>query len=417
MQYSNLSPDQKQAIDRLYQAMMQHKRTILQVSTMAPKLLGKPQQADVAAGSQDLPLVPHVQKLNAQVEQLQQQLQTLRQNADYTRELYETSTSHAFMFAQWPTEAVAVRRGVTSSKPKITMDKDTQNTLRELLDRQLSHVDRVERMPSPYLWQTLEDMEQRIRALKGQMESLNTALESSTQISPESSDVITILRMQDQAIWKIASALAAVDAEVNQVRHEYRLFERGTNVIDEADQEERQHQQYLDHKLREQMVKSLPAAGTPKPGAPSPGGGMFGSAPAPSSGLFGAPSPAPGAFSFSAPAPSSSGLFGSNPAPAPSGSLFGLGPAPAPSGGLFGSTPAPAPGGSSLFGSNPASAPAFGAAPAPSTGGFSFGGSTPALGAFGATPAPAPAFGGFASASSTPSTPKAKNKSRSTRRR
>ncbi len=52
MPYSAFPPDQKRAIEMLHQAMMQHKRTILQVSTMAPKLLEIPstttnqQQAD-----------------------------------------------------------------------------------------------------------------------------------------------------------------------------------------------------------------------------------------------------------------------------------------------------------------------------------------------------------------------------------
>lgn len=411
MQYSALPADQKQAIDRLYQAMMQHKRTILQVSSMAPKLLDKPQQADVAAGTQELPLVPHVQKLTSQVEQLQQKLKTLRQNVEYTKNLYETSTAQALMFAQWPTEAVAQRRGVSLTKAKTTLDKDTQVKLRELMDRQMAHVDRVERMPSPYLWQVLEEMEQRIHSLKGQMESLNQALENSKRIPPESANVVTIIRMQEQAIWKVATAMAVVHSQVDKLRFDYRLYEKGTNVLELADQEELQFQRDLDHKLREQMVQSLPAAGAPKPGAPAPGGSIFGAAPAPSGGLFGAPSPAPGAF----------GAFGTSPAPA-SGGLFGSTPAPASSGGLFGSTPAPAPSGS-LFGSNPAPAPAFGApAPAPSTGGLGFGSTpAPATGSFGTTtpPTPAPAFGGFASAptSASASTPKAKNKSRSTRRR
>jgi outer membrane murein-binding lipoprotein Lpp len=382
----------------------------LQVSSMAPKLLDKPQQADVAAGTQELPLVPHVQKLTSQVEQLQQQLKTLRQNVEYTKNLYETSTTQAFMFAQWPIEAVAVRRGIPLTKATTTMDKETQVKLRELMDRQMAHVDRVERMPSPYLWQVLEEMEQRIHNLKGQMESLNRALENSKQIPPESANVVTIIRMQEQAIWKVATSMAAVHSQVDQLRNDYRLYEKGTNVLELADQEERQFQQALDHKMREQMVKSLPAAGAPRPGAPAPGGSLYGSAPAPSGGLFGAPSPAPGGFGF-----------GNSPAPTPGG-LFGSTPAPAPPGGIFGSTPAPAPGGS-LFGSNPAPAPAFGApAPAPATGGFAFGNTPPAApapGGFGSTPpAPASAFGGFASApSASVSTPKTKNKSRSTRRR
>ncbi len=415
MQYSALSQDQKQGVDRLYQAMMQHKRTVLQVSTMAPKLLENPQQADVAAGTQDLPLALYVQQLESQVETLHEQLQTLGQNVEYTKNLYETSTSQAIVYAQWPTELVAIRRGVPVTKPKNAMDRDIEVKLRDALDRANIHVDRVERMPSPYLWQVLEEMEQRVGNLKGQMESLSKALESSKQIPAESANIVTIIRMQDQAIWKIAAVLASVHSQVDQARNEYKLHEKVSNVLESADQEELQRQLYLDHKLREQMIKSLPS-GQSQPSVQTPGGSLFGSTPAPtpsSSGLFGPSSPAPGGFGF-----------GSSPAPA-SGGLFSLSSAPAPSGSLFGSTPAaPSPGGS-LFGSNPAPAPAFGTpAPAPSTSSFGIT-STPSSGGslFGASPAPAssapPAFGGFASTgtSSTASTPKSKNKSRGTRRR
>jgi nuclear pore complex protein Nup98-Nup96 len=82
--------------------------------------------------------------------------------------------------------------------------------------------------------------------------------------------------------------------------------------------------------------------------APAPSTGLFGSAPAPSTsgGLFGGSTPAPatgGLFgSTPTPATTSGGLFGgssfsSTTAPTPSGGLFGSA-APAPSGGLFGAS-------------------------------------------------------------------------------
>ena len=460
--YSALPADQKMAIDRLYQSMMQHKRAVLQTSSMAPKMLSKPQQADIAGGTQELPLESNVIKLTSQVEQLQDQINALRHGVEYTQTLYESSTSQAFMFAQWPTEAVAARRGVPLEKPRNTMDKEMQIKLRQILDKEMAHVDRVERMPSPYLWQVLEQMEQRLFQFQGQMESLKQALQNSKKVNSEDVNLLNILRVQDRAIWQIATALANAHGHVDQLRANYRHYEKGTNVLDAADQEERQRQLYLDHKLSEQMVKSMPSAsarpgappapsstlfgsgpapstsglfGAPAPsgglfGAPAPSGGLFGApapapsgglfgapAPAPSGGLFGAPAPAPTGGLFGTPAPSSGGFgLGTTPASAPSGGLFGSTPAPAPSTGLFGATtPSPAPVGGGLFGSTTqAPAPFGGAAPTPAGGGgFSFGGAS--------ATAPAPAFGGFGSGassqSSTTSTPKAKNKSRSTRRR
>jgi len=107
--------------------------------------------------------------------------------------------------------------------------------------------------------------------------------------------------------------------------------------------------------------------------------------PAPSTGLFGSAQPSS--------SPSSSGsLFGSSSSPAPSSTgYFGsAAPAPStPSGGLFGSAPAP---GSGLFGSASGTTSLFGSASSPGGGlfGGSSSSSTASGGLFGATPAPSP---------------------------
>lgn len=420
LQYSALPPDQKQAIDRLYQGMMQHKRTLLQASSMAPKLLGKHQQADMAAGTQELPLASNIQKLSTQVGHLQDQIQTLRKRVDETEGLCETSMSQTYWYAKWPTEAIAARRGVQIEKSTSAVDSKTHLKLQEVIDKEMAHVDRVELIPSPYLWQVLEDMERRIQTLKGSIGSLHKGLQSAKSVNSEKITVLDIVNSQENAIIRIANSLAIVHEQVERLRADYRQREKGTNVLDAADQKERQHQQYVDQKLSEQMVKAMPT--NPGPPAPS-GGGLFGSTPAPAGGLFGsAPAPSGGLFG-SSPAPSSGAFgFGSTPAPAASGGLFGSTPAPS-SAGLFGSTPAPAPAPGAIFGASttPASAPSGGLFGAPST-------TTPAsstfgapAGAFGGATTPALAtFGGFATTpapSSSSSTPKSKNKSRGTRRR
>jgi hypothetical protein len=403
MKYSELPPDQKQAIDRLQQAMMQHKRTVLQVSTMAPKLLDKnTQQADAAAG-QDVRLGTTVRHLSMQVQQLQKMLESLREGTDYTKALYERSTTQAYMFARWPTEAVAKRRGANLTKPKAeSADADMQAKLQALLDQEMVHVDRVERMPSPYLWQVLEEVEQRLVGLKQQMEYFKKALDQSKQIKTDDVNVIDIVKQHEMVIAKIANGIVIVHGRVDELRHAYDHYEKGTNVLKEADRREVERKRQLDDKLMMQMVKSLPAQRAPATSAQTSGGGLFATTPA----------PAPGGLFATTPAPSSGGLFGSS-SPAPS--LFGATPAPA-----FGSsTPAP-----SLFGATPAPAPApagggFFGTPAPaSAGGGLFGSTAPAPAPFGA-PAPATGGGLFSNTatSSTASTPKSKNKSRSSRRR
>jgi hypothetical protein len=444
--YAQLPPDQKQAIDTLYQAMMQQKRTILQVSTMAPKLLHNKQatsQADAAAGHLELPLASQVNKLNTQGQQLQQQLQTVRQQLEYTQSQYRRSTVQGFHYAKWPTEAVAARRNVelpSNSSQNSPKDAALQAKLRDLLDREAAHVDRIDRMPSPFLWQILEEMEQRLSTVQYKMMSTDKTIRTQALQPSAELNIVEVMELQEHSIWRLASVLVPLHEKIEQLRQKYRMYETRGNVLEEVEQQERQRQQQLDHQMRLQMVKTLPqraAAAAPAPGgsmfggAPSPGGGMFGSAPAPGGGMFGS-APAPGGSSLfgSSPAPAPGGLFGSSPAPAPSGGFFGSAPAAAP-GGQFGSSPAPAPGG--LFGSAPAPAPAggmFGSAPAPAPGGL-FGSApapAPAGGMFGSAPAPAPG-GLFGSApapaaapavgfgSSTQSTPKSRNRKSSTRRR
>ena len=455
MPYSSLPQDQKNNLDTVYQVIMNHKRTILAVSTMAPKLLDtSTQQADMAGGGREVPLWVTVQRLNGQVQQLENQLKSLHDSMMHTKQMYETSTTQAIHYAKWPTEFVATRAGVTltnnidsndqnaktanaaqSSKENKKKTEEFNRRLKELLDREMTHADQIYRMPSPFLWQCAEEMEGRSRTLLGQLQSLKDTLDISNQVSTEEFDVMRILQLQEQTIWKVAADLTRVHARADELRQLYNLHEKGINVLEEARQREVQYRYQRDQQVRSLMVKTLPSTLPPSSGmAPAAGASLFGKSPAPAPGgsLFGTPSkgtslfgkspaPAPGTSLFSsAPAPGG-GLFGSTAAPAPSGGLFGAAPAPAAGGGLFGSAPAPATGGG-LFGAAPAAAaPAFGAAPAAAAPAF---GAAPAAAApaFGAAPAapafgaaPAPATGGLFG--STAATPKSKSKRNGTRRR
>jgi hypothetical protein len=455
---------------------MNHKRTILAVSTMAPKLLDtSTQQADVAGG-QELPLSVTVQRLSGQVQQLEQQLRGLHGSMVHTKQMYETSTAQAIRDAKWPTEFVATRVGVTvtnNNNGNSSSSNDQRNAanaatgptteekkkteafnrhLKELLDREMTHADQIYRMPSPYLWQCVEEMEERSRILQGQLQSLKETLDISNQVSTDEFDVLGIIQMQEQTIWKVAADLTRVHTRVDELRQLYNLHEKGINVLEEARQKEEQYRHQMDQQMRTLMVKTLPstlpagAGQAPAASAPAPGGSMFGRSPAapaggglfgtPSTGsslfgapapggLFGAPAAAPapgGLFGAPAAAPAPGGLFGApTAAPAPGG-LFGApaaAPAPA-AGGLFGApAAAPAPGG--LFGAPAAAAPAaFGVAPAAAA--PSAFGAAPAAPAFGATPAPAfgapaPVAGGLFGSTASAATPKSKSRSRNGSRR
>lgn len=440
MPYASLPQDQKNNLDSVYQAIMNHKRTILAVSTMAPRLLdASTQQADAGGGGQEVPLSVTAKQLSEKLQHTEQEIKSLRDSMMHTKRLYETSTTQAIRHAQWPTEFVAMRVGVTlnsstkAQKAPSTTKEEQKKTeefnrhLKELLDREMTHTDQIYRMPSPYLWQCVEEMEGRAQSLQAQLQSLSQTLEISRQVSTEEFDVIKVIQLQEESIWSVAADLARVHAKIEELRQAYNLQEKGINVLEEERQESIRYQEQMGQQLRALMVKTLPTASATGP-VPAPGGGLFGSstpAPAPVGSLFGkSPSSAFGSSS------TGGGLFGSStPAPAPAnGGLYGA-PAPA-GGGLFGSTtPAPAPAGGGLFGAPapapasggglfgaPAPAPAFGATilaptPASATGGH-FGAAPAAAPAFGATPAPATG-GLFGSTSTSAATPKSKSRSRS----
>ena len=305
------------------------------------------------------------------------------------------------------------------------------------MDIRAAHVDRIEAMPSPYLWDVLRNFEQRVAIVQRDVDAVRDRLaiaEEAERVqsmggfggagggmnetallltnadnfnamtslmlyegsggaqAPLSKRLATLTRSQNDMFLHIAEKAARAHERLAEVKSRYRRFCESTkggyydDPFIKADIEEVSREREMQQKIMEEQIATAPppvAAAAPTTAAPAPSTSLFGASPAPAAGgLFGAPAPAPsgGLFGAPAPAPSGGGLFGSTPAPAPAtgGGLFGApAPTPATGGGLFGSTPAPAPAPATggLFGSTPAPAPAAG-------------------GLFGSTPAPAPATGG-----------------------
>jgi regulator of replication initiation timing len=360
--YSSLPPEAKRAIDTIHEEIMRHKKTMANVETMAPALLREPPApADAAAGYSD-----NLQTLPSQLKELQHNLLTVSQKLAECRthaldlkKKYEVSTTQSVLHGIWQVEVVANRRGIQLSSQKIVTDPDVRTRLQKLLDLQVSRVDRIERIPGTFMWETLADLEQRVQTMLQQVSTLNRELEA-TCCQNDVMDIASIVHMQADTFARVAHAVTRVHGQMEQLRAKYHSSVRGgEDVLLTAEMEERQRQTRLEQQAKFQFVKAAPAS------APAPGG-LAGTTPAP--------------------APGGGGLFGSTPAP---GATFAFGAAPA--GGLFGSTPAATPAtGGGFFGSTPTPLPAFGAAPAPVAGGF-FGAAAAPAPAFGSTPAAAPA--------------------------
>jgi len=543
--YSQLPDNAKRAIDGIYQLMMQHRRTLASVKTMAPALLtvdnddshatitttttatmgGGLSPADAAAGSprrtisssnnnnnKDDIIIPLPQQMTALHSQIQTLLQSAESNLINAQQLKVRAgeaTVQAKMHGAWPMENVAARRGVAlstvrgvlgggggenassqSSGPSSSSGSNTNTTatatttattgvaggtpasslnvsgmtnidaiaLQHIMDIRAAHVDRIEAMPSPYLWDVLRNFEQRVVAVQRDVDAVRDRLviaEEAERVqsmgggfggaaygnetalllanadnfnamtslmlyegmsegaqAPLSKRLATLARSQNDMFLHIAEKAARAHERLDEVKTRYRRFCESTkggyydDPFIKADIEEVSREREMQQKIMEEQIATAPpppVAAPPATAAPAPSTSLFGASPAPASGgLFGAPAPAP-----------SGGLFGAKPAAPAGGSLFGAPtPAPAPAGGLFGSTPAPAPATGGLFGSTPAPAPAtgglFGSTPAPAAGG----------GLFGAAPAPA-AGGLFSAVPTTPATtlaPKKKPGSRNRRR-
>eukprot|EP00577_Skeletonema_sp_RCC1716_P006264 CAMPEP_0113417996 /NCGR_PEP_ID=MMETSP0013_2-20120614/25960_1 /TAXON_ID=2843 ORGANISM="Skeletonema costatum, Strain 1716" /NCGR_SAMPLE_ID=MMETSP0013_2 /ASSEMBLY_ACC=CAM_ASM_000158 /LENGTH=615 /DNA_ID=CAMNT_0000305181 /DNA_START=64 /DNA_END=1907 /DNA_ORIENTATION=+ /assembly_acc=CAM_ASM_000158 len=459
--YAQLPDNAKRAIDGIYQLMMQHRRTLASVKTMAPALLnvdhdgvdnsnnmmmnststmgGGLSPADAAAGSprrtsssnnnnKDPSSIPLPQQMIALHSQIQTLLQSAESNLIGAQQLKVRAgeaTVQAKMHGAWPIENVAARRGVALSTvrgilggggnnansqsgqssslsasggntPTTTttattgvsggtpasslnvsgMDNIDAIALQHIMDIRAAHVDRIEAMPSPYMWDVLRNFEQRVASVQRDVDAVRdrlTIAEEAERVQSmggigggaggnetallltnadnfnamtslmlyEGSEgaqaqlskrLATLARSQNDMFLHIAEKAARAHERLDEVKSRYRRFCESTkggyydDPFIKADIEEVSREREMQQKIMEEQIATAPPPPVAAPQA----------APAPSTSLFGAsPAPAPG------------GLFGA-PAPAPSGGLFGA-PAPAP-GGLFGSTPAPAPAGGSLFG-------------------------------------------------------------------
>jgi hypothetical protein len=438
MPYAALGPETKQSIDRLYDSIMQHKISMASVAKMAPKLLSRhPQQADIAAG-EDVPLPQTINKIANDAQELDSKLKELREKMIAVKDRHEKTSIQSLQYARWPTEVVASRLGVKLIQPTEPSSDEAKrkevefnNQLQRLLDNTLTQTDQVEKMPSPYLWDLLHELESRAFDLKCRLHSLKQDMEATKSVSPEDIGVPQVIQLHDGRIWRIADDIGLVHLKVDQMRHLYNLSERGRNVLEEDRRSEVDFKRSVDREINMMNILHLKETAP----APTPAtGGIFGSLTSTtSSGVFGAaPSHGTG-FSFGAtspPAPSGSLFRNSTPTSATGSSLFGTSsstpafggtgiPATTPSSGLFGTpstgtllgstgstTPAPA---SGAFAAAPAaSTPAFGQASVAAGGAPAF----PSFGGTSTTSTSTPLFSG------TSSTPKAKNKSRGgTRRR
>jgi len=401
--YAQLPEHAKRAIDQIYQLMMQHRRTLASVKTMAPALLreedsGNLSPADAAAGSPARRPVPSTrasslrktttdpsnEPLPQQMVSLQTQIQALLQSAESNlteaRQLKARAgeaVAQAKMHGAWPIENVAARRGVALSSIKgILNDYAIINAqtsasgisgggtpasslnlsgmanidaiaLQQIMDIRAARVDRIEPMPSPYLWEVLNNFEQRVAMAQRDVEAVRTRLmiaeESESahtmggtsmllanaggdlnvmaslmlnaakggafevDAAPLSTRLVALARSQNDYFLRIAAQAARAHEGLEEMKVRYQRYCQSTkggyyqDPFLKADVEEFSREREMQQRIMlEQLATASPltaataaAVGSTAPSAapPASNAGLFGQlAPAPAmGGLFGSP--------------------------------------------------------------------------------------------------------------------------------
>jgi hypothetical protein len=454
--FSALPPHGQKIIHDIYALLHQHKQTMSSVSTMIPSaLFTVTHTADQAAGGIDgasTVLSSRLMDLNEMLKELIIDMERESHSVDLvlheSQELYKLT----HQCAVYPVQNIARRRNIALPPSTTTGgfaavvneggNSSILEKLNTLLQENSSQVDRLEGLPSLYLWRTMENLHERNENLYYRINCMKNLLNGRKRLMGEmgtaSGDGIVgykehrmeelsfAMQMQVENLVRVAGIVGKLNERIEELKLGYKRYiakqtfqrdglaqygstmksgigigigegdfegslflDRGVATFDpfaEADRKELEYKRRVEIEARRRAIeasKAVPSMSSSTPSTPAPaptGGGLFGSSTP-------APAPSTSGFSFGgsttpAPAPAGGGLFGSStPAPAPSTGAFSFGGS---------ATPAPAPAGGGLFGS---STPA----PAPSTSGFSFGGS--------ATPAPAPAGAGlFGSSAPAPST-------------
>mmetsp|Transcript_5557 Transcript_5557/g.12127 ORF Transcript_5557/g.12127 Transcript_5557/m.12127 type:complete len:717 (-) Transcript_5557:2060-4210(-) len=447
--YSQLPDNAKKAIDSIYQLMMEHRRTIATVKTMAPSLLivddmddadsatadgrtSPSSPADAAAGFRrrnsskkvvdpsSAPLPNQMAALQAQINTLLQSVESNLLEAQQLKAYTGEAVTQAKLHGAWPIESIAARNGValsglkqlagdgssssnawnalgSSAVPASTLNTSGMNNvdaaaLQFIMDRRAASVDRIETMPSPYFLELLQNFEQRLETVYRDLE----AVRSRVAIAEEAERVQS---MGSMGLRGDETSLILSGGDDYAAMTSLMLYDgAGAGPAPLYNQLASLARSQYDHFLRIAAQAARAHEGLEEVKL------RYQRFCITTQGYYDDPFRKADTEEVSreremqqkimekqfasagAAAASTAAAPGAAPTPASGGGLFGATPAPASGGGLFGAAPAPASGGG-LFGSTPA----------PATGGGLFGSNTASStgGLFGSNPAPAPSAGGL----------------------
>jgi len=214
--YHALPPHIQQMIDQTYNIMHQHHHTMSSLETMAPFMLqsssnNNTSDADKAAGHLPLeptnslanaPLLLECSKARAKLKHLTKSIQQSIQDSQHILERSVDVYKQTFQYIAWPTEACAAKHGIIlpllpeniatgTSNSQVTNGtslnqqgqnqtpstfKEIQQKLNSVLASQASQVDRTEKVPSPYFWITLSQLQEQGNMVHERLQTFQTEI-------------------------------------------------------------------------------------------------------------------------------------------------------------------------------------------------------------------------------------------------
>ena len=359
MYYSQLTPDMQRAIDMMHTAMLQHKKTIHQLQTIGPQLLQPTTASNTSNITTTTTKSTTTTPLQQQIEKLQQRLQQLdevempalrtmlSQQYHASEQMHVTTT----LYATWPVEGLAARMGIplqqqqqdpnhqnydpnsnaaatgtTTTNPSHIdenkekdptirySDPQVQEKIRRALMLGMAAVDRIDRMPSPYFWDIIQQLERRAQQLQADVHRWVAQQKDHHHSQPNEWNLqameetiedqhIRLCRLQQQLVPQIRDAM-----ELLKLRYRLAVGDTGDNVLDQQKIKEQQRRTQVQEQLLRQFLQATANNnGNPHPAAPNatsapapaPAFGTPAAATTTTTGLFGTPSTSTNTPSFS----------------------------------------------------------------------------------------------------------------------
>jgi len=221
MRYTDLPPHHKKAIDEIYNQMMNHRKTILQV-----------QSSGVHAKTEKTALPRKIQDGHKRLQKIEARMEESRMKVDELMETAREQSTDALAYGEWPAEALAQRHAL--KVPEEKKDQSDESALwNSTLNLAMINTDRIEAVPSPCFWKRIYNMEHYLVQIEAKIKAV--ASPSPGLVGPSCMSISTAVQEQHTAFRGMSEAIRLLQKEVKAMQSKYDAWELdGRNVLQEA---------------------------------------------------------------------------------------------------------------------------------------------------------------------------------------